>query len=139
MPENCIITANRNFPIKPEHIDASQHLFNAFDHSETEVSAGWIIRFLQHRGQGWAPFTDKEINAFYARKYKHSFGFNRLVNPQMIPPSLIRAFEGYNDIPIPAGGGWLIKGDDGKYYITVDFVARCFKSRPAKQQRMTTA
>jgi len=53
------------FEIKPQDIDASKHFFDAFDHCETEVSAGWLVRFAQQRGQGWAPFTFDEINAFY--------------------------------------------------------------------------
>ncbi len=133
MTEKCLITSTEDFHIKPEHIDASGHLFGAFGNSETEVSAGWIVRFAQDRGEGWAPFTYEEINGFYSQKHKDGFTFNRLVNPQMIPPSLARAFAGQYDPPVPAGGGWLVKGDDDKYYFTDDFVTRCFQSRPAKQ------
>lgn len=134
MSQRSIITVGENFPIRPEHIDASQHLFGSFDHTETEVSAGWIVRFMQARGKGWMPFTFDEINKFYSTKYKEGFTFNRLVEHEMIPPSLVRAFAGYRDPLIPAGGGWIILGNDKKYYVTDDFVTRCFKSRPAKQQ-----
>jgi hypothetical protein len=133
MSQKRIITANENFPITPEHIDASQHLFDAFDNQETEISAGWIIRFMQAREAGWMPFTMEEIEAFYSKKFSDGFRFNRLVEPQMIPPSLVRAFAGHFDPLVPAGGGWIILGDDKKYYVTDDFVTRCFKSRPVKQ------
>jgi hypothetical protein len=136
--QNRIVTTTENFPVQPQHIDASKHLFNAFDNSETEISAGWIIRFLQARNQSWEPFTYEEINGFYAQKYQHGFRFNRLVEPEMVPPSLARAFAGYHDPRIPVGGGWLVKGDDGKYYVTVDFITRCFQSSPAAPQ-VTTA
>jgi hypothetical protein len=100
---------------------------------ETEVSAGWVVRFLQERGLGWAPFTYEEINAFYGRKFKGGFGFNRLVNPEMVPPSLVRAFAGYIDPRVPVGGGWIVLGDDKKYCVTADFIERCFKSSPVKK------
>lgn len=121
------------FPITPEDIDASKHLFEAFDHMETEISAGWIVRFMQARETGWMPFTMEEIEAFYAKKFNHGFRFNRLVEPQMIPPSLVRAFEGHINTLVPIGGGWIILGDDKKYYVTDDFVTRCFKSCPVKK------
>ena len=116
------------FPIRPEHIDASKHLFEAFDHMETEVSAGWIVRMLQWRGEGWAPFTKSEIEAFYSASGEFSgFCFNRLVNPG-------RAFfirTGWQD----AGGGWILVRD-GKYHVTEDFIIRCFKSRPVKNSEL---
>ncbi|MFA6554682.1 MAG: hypothetical protein WCS89_04235 [Candidatus Paceibacterota bacterium] len=139
MSQKKIITATEEFPITPEHIDASQHLFDAFDHSETEVSAGWIVRFMQARGKGWTPFTQEEIETFYSKKFNDGFHFNRLVNPQMIPPSLVRAFEGYMDPLVPAGGGWIILADDKKYYVTDDFVIRCFKSQPVKKIKKQVA
>jgi hypothetical protein len=139
MNQKKIITATEEFPITPEHIDASQHLYGAFDHLETEISAGWIVRFMQARGKGWMPFTREEIEAFYSKKFSHSFRFNRLVDPQMIPPSLVRAFEGYMDPLVPAGGGWIILGDDKRYYVTDDFVTRCFKSRPVKKAKKEEA
>jgi hypothetical protein len=133
MGERHIIKDTTKFPIQPDHIDASGHLYDSFGHMETEISAGWIIRFLQERGQSWAPFTFEEIDAFYSRKLKGGFRFNRLINPEMIPPNLARAFAGHNDPLIPAGG-WIVKGDDEKYYVTDEFVTFCFKSSPAKQK-----
>jgi hypothetical protein len=134
MSQRSIITAVENFPIKPEHIDASKHLFESFNQLETEISAGWIVCFMQQRGTGWAPFTYEEINEFYSKKHSNGFTFNRLVEPQMVPPSLVRAFAGHHDPLVPVGGGWIILGDDKKYYVTDDFVTRCFKSCPMKQK-----
>lgn len=66
--------------IKPEDIDASKHLFGAFGHSETEVSAGWIVRYCQERGKGWDDFSYEDIEAYYRQKGLHDgFTFNRLV------------------------------------------------------------
>lgn len=131
MAENRIVTADEDFPIQPHDINASGHMFEAFDNMETEISAGWIIRFLQSRDQGWNPFTHEEINNLYSRTFQHGFRFNRLVEAEMVPPSLARAFAGHHDPLVPKGGGWIIKGDDDKYYVTVDFITRCFKSCPA--------
>lgn len=133
MSEKRIVTNPEEFPIQPEQIDASHHLFNAFDHKETEVSAGWIIRFLQERGKSWAPFTYDEINTFYSRKHKDRFTFNRLINAEMVPPSLARAFGGHHDPQVPKGGGWIIKDVDGSYHMTDDFITRCFRSSPVKE------
>ena len=130
---NPIITETDSYHIQPKDIDASVHLFNSFDHSETETSAGWIIRFLQERGQGWTPFTYDEINSFYAQKFDHGFRFNRLIEPEMVPPSLARAFAGHMDPLIPKGGGWIVKGEDEKYYATQEFIDRCYKSSPSEK------
>lgn len=131
MPEIAtrVVTAKDNFRIRPEDINASRHFFGAFDQAETEISAGWIVRFIQVRGTGWEPFTYEDINAFYAKKYSNGFRFNRLVEPEMVPPSLARAFAGYHDERIPVGGGWIIL-KDGRYYVTDDFILRCYKSSP---------
>ena len=127
-----IIVSGEDFPIQPQDINESKHFFGAFDHTETEVSAGWICRFLQNRRQSWKPFDYDEINAFYTRSFTHRFSFNRLVEAEMVPPSLARAFAGYHDAPIPAGGGWLLLDDTtGLYYVTEEFITRCHKSSPA--------
>ncbi len=86
---------------------------------------------MQQRNQGWKPFTRDEIQAFYGKKFKENFCFNRLIEPQMIPPNLARAWAGHRDPLIPQGGGWIIESGD-KYYVTHDFIARCYKSRPQK-------
>lgn len=132
MSDRRIVDTPDGHEIRPEDIDASEHLWNTFDHTETEISAGWIIRFFQERGMGWQPFTREEINAFYQRKYNHEFVFNRLVEPEMIPPSLVRAFAGHRDPLVPAGGGWIVLGDDGRYRVTDDFIERCHRSSPIK-------
>lgn len=133
MSRKTIVTHPESYPVQPGQIDAQQHLFEAFDHSETEISAGWIIRFLQERGKSWVSFTYDEINAFYSRRHKDGFTFNRLVEPEMIPPSLVRAFAGHHDPLIPAGGGWIVKDTEDNYLVTDDFINRCFKSSPAKE------
>ncbi|MEX0649401.1 MAG: hypothetical protein WD200_00175 [Candidatus Andersenbacteria bacterium] len=132
MSKGRVTTKPEDFPIQPDHIDGSRHLWNAFDHTETEVSAGWIIRFLQERGKSWAPFTYGEINAFYSREHKDGFTFNRLINVEMVPPNLARAFAGHHDDPVPRGGGWILEDADG-YHVTDDFITRCFQSSPAEE------
>jgi len=126
-----IITAGEDFHIQPSDINAQEHFFDAFGNSETEISAGWIVQFLQERGQGWKPFTYEDINSFYARKYSNGFHFNRLVEAEMVPPSLARAFAGHHDPLVPVGGGWIVLDNEGKYYVTDEFITRCHKSRPA--------
>lgn len=118
------------YPIQPEHINVKNHFFSAFDNTETEISANWVISFLQKRGQSWNPFSFDEINKFYQKTFKNeNFTFNRLIKPEMIPPSLARAFAGHIDPLIPVGGGWIENTGDS-YQVTEDFINRCFKSSP---------
>jgi hypothetical protein len=131
--QSIVIVDARGFRIQPEDIDASHHLFNAFDNAETEISAGWIVRLLQAKKKGWAPFTHEEIEAFYAKHQKDGFTFNRLIEPEFVPPNLARAFAGYHDPRVPVGGGWIVRGHDNTYLVTEDFVERCYRSSPARQ------
>lgn len=41
-----------------------KHLWDAFGNHEAEISAWWLLRFLQARGS-WAPFTRQELQAWY--------------------------------------------------------------------------
>lgn len=124
-----------DYPIQPDDINTQAHFFNAFNHHETEISAGWIIRFLRARGRGWAPFSREELTTFYHQTFpQESFHFNRLIEPEMIPPSLARAFEGHLDPLIPAGGGWIVETTDGRLCVTDDFINRCHRSSPAQAE-----
>lgn len=113
MPEKKVIVNPKGFPVQPENIDTSKHFYSAFGNTETEISAKWIVSYLRQRGEGWVPFTYEEINTFYAKKFQDSFSFNQLTNPS-----------------IEAGGSWVVLKEDKKYYVTDDFVARCFQSSP---------
>lgn len=65
--------------LRPEDIDLSSHLWDTFDHYETECSAWWILKYLADRGEGWVSFTFDEINSFYNKKHNERFCFNRLL------------------------------------------------------------
>lgn len=96
-----------NLIISPGNIDTSQHFWNAFDHSETEVSANWIVQLCQKHGS-WHPFSKKDIEDLYSQKHKDGFTFNKLLI-----------------------GGWIIE-KNSLYYVTAGFVVRCFESSPIK-------
>lgn len=107
------------------------HLWDAFDHSETEISAKYILHFCQSRGEykaaplvhvkqgSWAPFTYDEIEAFYRRSGHKGFTFNHLVEPgwRVERPGVKHLI----------GGGWIVQKDD-KFYITDDFILRLAQS-----------
>jgi len=98
------------FVCEPLDINAKVHLFDSFNNKETEISAGWIVRFCQQRKKGWEPFSYEDIDRYYkSRGRKEKFWFNRLVT-----------------------SGFILKEDD-KYIITPGFVYRCHKSSPAKK------
>jgi hypothetical protein len=88
--------------LKPTDFQTKEHYWGTFGNSETEVSACWIIMFLQHRmsqgevaQNGWAPFTYEELDNFYndtrmARgKARENFWFNRLIGNFASAPVLI--------------------------------------------------
>lgn len=119
------VTHKSNFPIQPGDIDTKigVHFWDAFDHSETEVSAKWLVRLAQRRG-GWHPFTYDQIETFYNIEGNyHNFSFNRLIKPEIVRTGLGSG----QDI---RGGGWIIH-EKSLYYFTVDFIERCYKSSPA--------
>lgn len=118
------IVEGRDYPIKPEDIDATRHFFEAFDHTETEISARWVVRLCQEKGH-WGPFTEAELTAFYHREFPDStFRFHRLVEPQM--SYSLRGGGGM------CGGGWLVREGD-TLRVTHNFITRCFKASPAKK------
>lgn len=115
-----ILTDGEHFTIRPSDISSEGHLFDAFDHYETEISARYIVRLCQQRGN-WHPFTRDEIEAVYqAAGHNDGFRFNRLIEPEYTRRSLY-------DTPVPKGGGWIVEGD-GKYFITAEFVRRVHRS-----------
>ncbi len=68
--------------LTPDDFRTDDHYWDAFGNNETEISARWVIRFLQDRGEGWVPFTFDEINAYYLAKLDpgaRDFTFNRLI------------------------------------------------------------
>jgi hypothetical protein len=70
---------------QPNDFSTTGHYWDTFDHQETEISARWIVRFLQERNKGWDDFTVGEIRTFYKTKRESGgkpddgFTFNYLV------------------------------------------------------------
>ena len=76
--------------IKPSNIRIDDHYWSTFGHTETEISARWIIMFLRAREfvtsqettgtQFWEPFTLSDLERFYQylREKPETFHFNRL-------------------------------------------------------------
>jgi len=140
--KHIIIT--NEFPIQPSDIDVGigkkyKHLFGAFDNSETEVSANYVVRLCQKKG-GWLPFTLEEIEEFYRELgHRDGFRFNRLIEPGQKVLNAAAVFGGATPQTKPVGGGWIVLGDDKKYYITDDFVTRCFQSSPTHSVKKQTS
>jgi aminoglycoside/choline kinase family phosphotransferase len=91
-------------PQNPQQIDISRHFYDAFGHIESEISARWIVRFCQKKGN-WEPFTKEEIEEFYNAGGFVDFRFNHLIS-----------------------GRW-IDERDGKYHITQAFL-NCLPKLP---------
>ena len=82
---------------------------------EREISANWIVRFCQERGDGWAPFLMSELRQFCCKQGYERFSLNGLDKN-------------------PAYG--IVKQDD-VYLIRPRFVARCYGASPAKDAEMS--
>jgi hypothetical protein len=139
---------DKSYPIAPVHINASEHLWNAFEHCETEISAGWIVRFFQQASEGrWRSFTRTEIDTFY-RGNRLSLGggdnftFNRLLSSCHAASDFV-VFAGGQAIMGRTGGAKRLSGEPDGGFITVDsdgkkftptheFVSRCYGASPAK-------
>lgn len=111
--------------ITPEDIKITDHLWDAFGHYETEISADWLVRFAQQRGEGWKPFTYEDIDAFYSKGGKlRGFGFNKLIDKGFIV--LQKAGT------IGFEGSAFIGYTKDVYLYTEDFIARCHRSANRK-------
>lgn len=121
MPSYAVIKDGRH-EIMPYAIpDTFEHLWNAFDENETEISAAYLLRLARTRGN-WRPFTFEDINSLYraCRKSKTAvFTFNRLVEPGM--------HYGMPGERWLVGGGWIVL-KNGLYYFTDDFIRRVHES-----------
>ncbi len=47
--------------IEPLDINTNNHFWDAFGNYEKEISANWIVKFCQHKGD-FAPFTYERLN-----------------------------------------------------------------------------
>jgi hypothetical protein len=114
-----------DFSIQPAAIDTRHHFYDAFGHDMSEVSARWIVLFMQEKGS-WQPFSQDEIDAYYHRRHRsESFKFNRLVEPQ-----LVDVYHGSIGEKAPEGGGFVVLGKDGLYRVTEWFVKNCYHAAP---------
>lgn len=101
IPENkhlkIVDDADGKYFRRPDCIPVNNHLYNLFNHYETEVSAGWLIEFCQER-KGWLPFTKAEIDKYAGE----DFWFNQLDTL-----------------------GWIVKEGD-TFYFTEAFIDHCY-------------
>lgn len=99
--------------ITPEDISLGKHFFDAFGHYESEISASWLVSFAQARGEGWEPFTDADIEQFYAKSGYVNFSFNRLLTSCQILKREI--------------------AEGCVYHFTEEFISRCYKAASKKE------
>ncbi len=120
--------ASFDFRISPKMIDTTDHFWGAFNNGETEFSARVIVRLMQAKG-GWSAFSLKELAKVHdPHTHIDTFPLHRLMEPG-------RAFyieRGW----VEEGGGWVVRGEDGLYRVTEEFVERCFKSNPCAKDNL---
>lgn len=100
-----VIVDAENLCISPSYINADKHFFGAFGNAETEASAKWIVLLCQKKG-GWYPFTLKEVEDLYQNLGHKDYRFNELLS-----------------------GKYIIE-KKSVYYITSEFITRCYNSSP---------
>jgi len=87
--------------LHPEDFQTHSHYWSTFGRNESEVSAYWVVIFLQHRNaqlrdsgseptdNGWGSFTYDEINEFYKTRRNNrdcNITFNTLINSDKCSP-----------------------------------------------------
>jgi hypothetical protein len=141
MPTPKVITEAEDFPIKPSDINAAEYMWDSFDNMETDISAGWIIRLLQEKGNEWVPFTYGELNAYYRKNCKAqnvgNYTFNHLLGEFAVCKRGKRYFERM-DVVVREGDekntGQNIQDTD-VFRVTNQFVFRAYASRPIPRMK----
>jgi hypothetical protein len=111
------MSTTTRYPVSPTQTPLpgdlrDDHAWEAFGNMETEISAGWIVRFLRDRkGNQWVPFTREELTDYYHEKMREKqphycgrFLFNRLTSQDYV---------------------W---EHDGQFYLSPGFVDRMAKA-----------
>jgi hypothetical protein len=115
-----------NHPIRPHHI-ADGQFWSAFDNVETEASALWIVRFAKMQG-AWLPFTEAEIEHMDRECTKIAKGVIKAVTD--LDPVSEEVEAGWYSVNRLPDQGYIVKGGDGKYRVTHEFICRCFEAAP---------
>jgi hypothetical protein len=105
--ENIVIVDAENLCISPSDINTDKHFFGAFGNTETEASAKWIVLLCQKKG-GWYPFTLKEVEDLCQSVGYKGYWFNNLLDMKFIIEK------------------------KSIYYITSEFITRCYSSSPKR-------
>lgn len=87
---------------QPEAINTQRQFVGAFGKCETEVIAGWLVEYCQHRGKGWAPFSQVDFKVYCLDRGHHFY----------------ERHTPYH---------WL-EEDDGQHYFTKEFVTHCHEA-----------
>jgi hypothetical protein len=124
LPKPRVIVEGEDFPIKPHDINAEEFLSEAFGNMESEISAGYIVRLMQGKGD-WKPFTYVELNEFYKRTcntkgYVGRYSFNHLIDDFWVVSVNGNYFDRLD----------VIVKDGDNYFVTDQFILRCYMSQP---------
>ncbi|MEY4723648.1 MAG: hypothetical protein RLZZ324_1161 [Candidatus Parcubacteria bacterium] len=128
-----IVPVAQTFVVTPEMIQPGQ-FWSAFGNTETEVSALWIVRYMQRQGKGWMPFTYAALDAFYRETRAASLtAQGRQTAAEQLGHY---TFNELIDTRHERGGtmtqqGYVIASGDGTLRVTREFVMRCYLSSPA--------
>jgi hypothetical protein len=107
------------YPIRPCHINTQTHFWGAFGNCETEISANWIVRLCQKRGD-WGPFPFSELEALYNERGHTGITLNNLSDAEL-------AMSGKD-----SETGRVLP--ETILAPTHRFVSGCFKAAPATEQ-----
>lgn len=124
------IVVGDQYPIKPSQIKTDHLFWSAYGGMETEASARVIIQLCQKLGH-WGPFTPEQLSEFLQLEgHRSPFCFYELIDPDVY-------YEG-NELRL-AGGWQIIRSTRGQYYVTEDFIVRCYNADPTDQPTNSAA
>lgn len=117
-----------DYPVTPDHIDFGR-INNLFGRNETDSASRAIVKGCQQRGEGWAPFTLKDMN-LAADPPGQSIKELEVCHPGLIDlleRELVRGWEGRASV-----------GQEDTFMVSHVFVALLFANAPSCNAVSTT-
>ena len=105
-----VIEGDPDYPVQPDDIDCDQSFHWAFpdlvDGPVAHAAAKAVIRHCQQAG-GWTSFVPEDL-------------------PSPLGPLVENGYVWKQGELVPLSGGWIVRGEDGRYRVVTDFILRCF-------------
>ena len=110
--EISVVIELSNYPISPDQIDVTEDFLGVFGRCASETAAVYIIRLCQ-KNKGWQPFTLGDLKRI--------------------------KMDRTDKLLVPTGVWCLVQGEfivhkKRRYYLTEEFIQRCYNNFPVNSQ-----